>query len=69
MVRVSAVMGVCRVLSYYWEMIPAPVVKALISRMVKELAWDSAAVNVRVAVVQVRQYGFITKLMSHVELL
>ncbi len=54
MVRVSAVMGVCRVLSYYWEMIPAPVVKALISRMVKELAWDSAAVNVRVAVVQVR---------------
>ncbi|XP_064397126.1 condensin-2 complex subunit G2-like isoform X2 [Halichondria panicea] len=52
MVRVSAVMGVCRVLSYYWEMIPAPVVKALISRMVKELAWDSAAVNVRVAVVQ-----------------
>ncbi len=53
MVRVSAVVGVCRTLSYYWEMIPAAVIKTLVSKMVQELAWDCTAVNVRVSVVQV----------------
>ena len=55
MVRVMAVAGVCRVLSYYWEMIPAPVIKTLLGRLVKDLAWDASAINVRVAVLQVRQ--------------
>lgn len=53
MVRVVTVAGVCRVLSYYWEMIPAPVIKTLLGRLVKDLAWDASAINVRVAVLQV----------------
>ena len=53
MVRVVAVAGVCRVLSYYWEMTPAPVIKTLLGRLVKDLAWDASAINVRVAVLQV----------------
>ena len=57
MVRVTAVAGVCRVLSYYWEMVPAPVLRAILGRLVKELAWDVTAVNVRVAVLQVRGCG------------
>ena len=54
MVRVAAVAGVCRVLSFYWEMIPASVLRTMLGRLVKDLAWDVSAVNVRVAVLQVR---------------
>ena len=57
MVRVVAVAGVCRILSYYWEMTPAPVIKTLLGRLVKDLAWDASAVNVRVAVLQVFVLG------------
>jgi hypothetical protein len=57
MVRVVAVAGVCRVLSYYWEMTPAPVIKTLLGRLVRDLAWDASAINVRVAVLQVGWVG------------
>ena len=66
MVRVVAVAGVCRVLSYYWEMTPAPVIKALLGRLVKDLAWDASAINVRVAVLQVTHnfYRLVSALIS-----
>ena len=54
LVRVTAVSGVCHVLSLYFEMIPFPAIKTLLGRLVKELAWDAAAIDVRVAVLQVR---------------
>ncbi len=54
LVRVTAISGVCRVLSLYFEMIPFPVMKALLGRLVMQLAWDSAAIDVRVAVLQVK---------------
>ena len=53
LVRVTTISGVCRVLSLYFEMIPFPVMKALLGRLVTQLAWDSAAIDVRVAVLQV----------------
>ena len=62
MVRVVAVAGVCRVLSYYWEMTPAPVIKTLLGRLVKDLAWDASAINVRVAVLQV--YAILNRMIQ-----
>ncbi len=53
LVRVTAVSGVCRVLSLYFELIPFSVMKSLLGRLVKELVWDAAAIDVRVAVLQV----------------
>lgn len=52
-VRVTGVVGVCRVLSYFWEMIPAAVIKSLLTRLIRDLAWDASAIGVRVAVLQV----------------
>jgi len=53
-VRVTAITGVCRVLSLYFDLVPFPVLKELLGKLVKELAWDAASADVRVAVVQVR---------------
>ena len=52
-VRVTAVTGVCRVLSLYLDLIPFPVMKQLLGKLVQDLVWDAAAIGVRVAVVQV----------------
>ena len=57
LVRVTAVSGVCRVLSLFFELIPFPVMKTLLGRLVKELVWDASAIDVRVAVLQVRGGG------------
>ena len=37
----------------YYEMVPFAVMKAILCRLVQELAWDSSAIDVRVAVLQV----------------
>ena len=52
-VRVTAILGVCKVVSTYWEMIPAIVIKTFLQELVENLAWDTASVDVRVAVMQV----------------
>ena len=49
----TGVVGVCRVLSYFWEMVPAAVIKSLLIRLIRDLAWDASAIGVRVAVLQV----------------
>ncbi|KAL1523555.1 hypothetical protein AB1Y20_018491 [Prymnesium parvum] len=51
-VRVVAVQGVCRVLALFWELIPTPTARLLLSLLVKELAHDASANSVRVAVFQ-----------------
>lgn len=56
-VRVTAVTGVCRILSLYFDLVPFPVMKELLGKLVKELVWDAAAIDVRVAVLQVRKRG------------
>ena len=53
MVRSLAVLGVSRALCRYWEMIPLTVVKSLLHKMIRELAYDTSSDNVRVAVLQV----------------
>ena len=47
------VTGVCRVLSLHFDLVPFPVMKEILGKLVKELAWDAAAIDMRVAVVQV----------------
>ena len=49
-VRVVGVQSVCKLLSVYWEVIPADTVKALVRTLVEDMAHDRAAASVRVAV-------------------
>ena len=51
-VRVAAVVGVCRVLSVFWEAIPLHVTKQYVTRLVGSLAFDSSSALVRLAVVE-----------------
>ena len=44
----------CRIVSDYLEMIPGEVVQAVLCKLLKELAWDTASPSVRLAVVKVR---------------
>ena len=53
MVRSLTVLGVGRALCRYWELVPLSVVKSLLHKMIRELAYDSGSDNVRVAVIQV----------------
>ena len=55
-VRVMAIHGVCKVISAFWEMIPAIVIKTFLQELVENLAWDTASIDVRVAVLQVCVY-------------
>ena len=41
------------VLSYFWEMVPAAVIKSLLTRLIRDLTWDASAIGVRVAVLLV----------------
>ena len=59
----TVVIGVCRVLSCYWEMIPAHVIKSLLVTLVKDLAFDSSSPSVRVAVLQVSDRSIIIFLL------
>lgn len=40
-------------LSNFWEMVPAAVIKSLLGCLIRDLAWDASAISVRVAVLQV----------------
>jgi condensin-2 complex subunit G2 len=53
MVRVAAVTGVCKVMSIYWEMISATIIKSLISKVILELVWDASSADVRESVIKV----------------
>ena len=52
-VRVVAILGVCRVISTFWDITPSTVIKTFLQELVENLAWDTASINVRVAVLQV----------------
>lgn len=51
-VRIAAITGVCRVLSYYWELVPASVIKSFLTKLIVKLCRDASSDNVRVAVLQ-----------------
>lgn len=52
-VRCAATAGVCRILGSYWELVPPPVIRDLLKRLLGDLARDASSVAVRVAVIQV----------------
>ena len=45
--------GVCHVVSGFWEVIPVSVIKSFLKRFIKDLSRDTAAINTRVATIQV----------------
>lgn len=49
-VRSSAVLGVCRLTSRYWEMIPGRPLSELLTKLVSSLAFDASSADVRCAV-------------------
>ncbi|XP_065883679.1 condensin-2 complex subunit G2-like [Dysidea avara] len=51
-VRVVAIKGVCRVLCYYWELVPVTVIKQLLTKLVSDLCYDVSSDAVRIAVLQ-----------------
>lgn len=63
MVRSLTVLGVCRVLCHYWEMVTPPIIRSLLLTMIRDLAYDVSSDNVRVAVLQVRRCQITLKLM------
>ncbi|EGD83553.1 hypothetical protein PTSG_04158 [Salpingoeca rosetta] len=50
LVRRIGVEGVCRILSTYWELIPAQTTSTLLGKLIKDLARDKASPDVRVSV-------------------
>ncbi|GFR71947.1 condensin-2 complex subunit G2-like [Elysia marginata] len=54
-VRLAAVTGVGRVLSFYWELIPPDVIKCFMTTLVEDLAYDVTSPLVREAVIKVMQ--------------
>ena len=52
-VRAIACHGVCRVCATYWELLPSAVTRHFLSKLVTDLAVDSASVDVRCAVIKV----------------
>lgn len=51
--RSTCIVGVCRVLSCYWEMIPTFVIKDILTIIISELAFDVSSSIVRTSVFQV----------------
>ena len=54
MIRVIAVLGVCKIMSGYWDMIPGRVIKNILLELVQKLARDSSSADVRGAVLEVQ---------------
>lgn len=55
-VRTVAIEGIFRVLNAYWEMLPDEIIRVLLSRLVNDIAFDTASSNIRLAVLQGFQY-------------
>lgn len=51
-VRATAIHGVCRITSVFWELIPAHIIKMFLSTLITDLAFDMSSSAVRVAVFQ-----------------
>ncbi len=52
-VRATTALGVCRVLSVYWTLIPGAMIQTLLTCLLQDLAWDASSGDVRTAVVTV----------------
>ncbi|GAB1606710.1 hypothetical protein Ahia01_000953600 [Argonauta hians] len=51
-IRSRTIVGVCQMLSAYWQMIPKEVIKSYITTLIEDLAWDSSSAEVRESVLK-----------------
>ncbi|XP_033933384.1 condensin-2 complex subunit G2, partial [Pseudochaenichthys georgianus] len=49
-VRSNAILGVCKILAKYWEVLPAAIITDFLKKLVMELAFDSSSPDVRCSV-------------------
>ena len=52
-VRSQAVLGVFRIMSLFWELMPSVTIKNIVTKVMQDLAFDSASADVRESVVKV----------------
>ncbi|PIK47294.1 putative condensin-2 complex subunit G2, partial [Apostichopus japonicus] len=55
-VRVTAVQGVCKVVSVYWELLPAAAVSSFLAKLIQDQVYDTSSPDVRVAVFKGLKY-------------
>ncbi|XP_078339811.1 condensin-2 complex subunit G2-like isoform X1 [Crassostrea virginica] len=60
-VRSQAVLGVFRIMSLFWELLPSVTIKNIVTKVMQDLAFDSASADVRESVVK----GLITLVDNH----
>lgn len=53
-VRSQAVLGVFRIMSLFWELMPSVTIKNIITKVIQDLAFDSSSADVRESVIKVR---------------
>uniref|UniRef100_A0A2K5U3P0 Non-SMC condensin II complex subunit G2 n=2 Tax=Macaca TaxID=9539 RepID=A0A2K5U3P0_MACFA len=62
MVRSTGILGVCKITSKYWEMMPPTILIDLLKKVTGELAFDTSSADVRCSVFKVRCF----KLLGHI---
>uniref|UniRef100_A0A2K5I1J5 Non-SMC condensin II complex subunit G2 n=1 Tax=Colobus angolensis palliatus TaxID=336983 RepID=A0A2K5I1J5_COLAP len=62
MVRSTGILGVCKITSKYWEMMPPTILIDLLKKVTGELAFDTSSADVRCSVFKVRFF----KLLGHI---
>uniref|UniRef100_A0A8C8ZE83 Non-SMC condensin II complex subunit G2 n=1 Tax=Prolemur simus TaxID=1328070 RepID=A0A8C8ZE83_PROSS len=62
MVRSTGVLGVCKITTKYWEMLPPTILVDLLKKVTEELALDTSSADVRCAVFKV---GHVLELLDH----
>uniref|UniRef100_A0A2K5RZM3 Non-SMC condensin II complex subunit G2 n=1 Tax=Cebus imitator TaxID=2715852 RepID=A0A2K5RZM3_CEBIM len=62
MVRSTGILGVCKITSKYWEMMPPTILIDLLKKVTGELAFDTSSADVRCSVFKVR----FKKLLGHI---
>lgn len=53
MVRSTGILGVCKITSKYWEMMPPTILIDLLKKVTGELAFDTSSADVRCSVFKV----------------
>lgn len=52
LVRITAIKGVCQILSDYWLVMPSPFIKKIFAKLLSELAADASSAEVRTQVIK-----------------
>uniref|UniRef100_A0A2K5MGA0 Non-SMC condensin II complex subunit G2 n=1 Tax=Cercocebus atys TaxID=9531 RepID=A0A2K5MGA0_CERAT len=65
MVRSTGILGVCKITSKYWEMMPPTILIDLLKKVTGELAFDTSSADVRCSVFKVRCFK-LCKSLGHI---